>query len=164
MADTLANRIIKALRARLLTILTANGYETNAGATVRHGRLKLDTPELHLAIHGGSATEKEDRGRNRIDSSLVVEISGSVPVPDSDTGGELTEKVIGDVQKAMEQSTGRALNDDGGGVLTRDITPLGRNKGASIKQTSIDKARNEYFMLTYLVTFIRIYGSPDQRV
>jgi len=153
MADPLAEQIIEALRTRLALIRTVNGFATNAGVTVLHGRLRTDTDDLHLACFAGAAGEKEDRGRNRIDVLLQVEVAACVPVPDSDTGGRVVELVIGDIQKALELPA-RSL-----GGIARDLTPLGRQRLAPIEGT-----RNEFVSLTYVVSYFRLYGSPDQRV
>lgn len=163
MADPLSNKIVKVLRARLQMISVANGYETDAGAMVRHGRLKIDAPDLHLAVHAGTGTEKEDPGRNRIDVNLHVLIHGWVPVPDTETAGEITELVIGDVQKAVEKERQRALADDGDGPLARDLIPLGRLTLAPVRGADKSASRNDEFTLTYQVSYTRRYGSPGER-
>lgn len=163
MADSLSKKIIAVLRTRLQTILVSGGFRTDAGSVVRHGGLKTDSPDLHLALYASSGQEREDKGRNRVDVLLQITVRGWVPVPDSDDAGDLTEDVIADVQQALEQNTKRALGDDGNGALARDLTPLGRLTMVPLRGPAHDYSRNDEFTLTYQVGYVRKYGSPDER-
>lgn len=151
-ANPLALDIITDLRARLATISVANGFHTDAGARVLHGRFHKDIPTLHLAIFAGQSTEVEDRARTRVECRLVVEIAAAIPIPASDTGGDVVEKVVADIQTAIETAK-RNLSG-----LASNITPLGRGKTAPI-----DGDPHEYAFLSYAVTYTRAYGRPDLR-
>lgn len=154
MSDPLSQQIIDALIERLSRVRTSNGFRTDAGEVVRHGRLKTDSGKLHLAIFGAAAKETEDPGRNRISVAFQVEIAASAPPPESDEAGRYVELVIADIQEAVEVEKGRTL----GGIAT-GLTPLGRAKLAPI-----EGSKNQFTSLTYMVSYHRLYGSPDRRV
>lgn len=155
MADPIAQEIIEVLRARLRCITRVRKFWTDAGKRVIHGRLRIDNSlGLHIALFAGASKEKEDAGRNRVEVQLFVEIAACVPIDvDDDDQGRDVELVKGDIQKAVETGQ-RNL-----GGIGRDITPVGGGRLAPIP-----KSTNEYVSLTYVVSYHRVYGAPDQRV
>lgn len=98
MADSIRQQIIDAFAARLQTITTGNGYETNLGSNITQYRTE-DWQESELP--GGDITEGEESivasGTDHIFTlplSLAIKVSGAASIAD-------VRKVIADVTKAI---------------------------------------------------------------
>ena len=112
MTDSVAKKILLALRSRLEMITLANGYQTDAGRNVMIGqRLADHRADILPAIRVMRSNEPtiQLQGRRR-DLTFAASVECFV-LADQDNPGLALEDVIADVKKALFLADDRYLQD-----------------------------------------------------
>lgn len=101
---TRRQQLIDLIIARLETISTDNGYETNAGAVVEDWPRRFDDSECPaLGVYDITDNSDKDNRESNIEvHSLTVQVRVFVS---SNTPAAELRQIIGDVQKAIGQNT-----------------------------------------------------------
>lgn len=150
----IALRILRAVVDRLKTIVAGDDFHTSAGSDVSVGWLSQDPATLALSVHGLEERVTPDRVKSRVTASINVVVTARVPLPTTNTDGQLLEQVIADIQKAVENEDDRTL----GGLAQLGITYQGRATAGPPKGSPVSWA-----WLTYQVGYHRTYGDPATR-
>lgn len=108
MADSKSQKIITAIVARLQTVLTANGYQTDIGTSVEDSRPNWDQDELPaISVFEGRTTSQESpQGRRKTVHEMPVMIKVFL---ERGTSAANARTAIADVKKAI-LSTGSEQN------------------------------------------------------
>ncbi len=153
MPDTIAKRIVLAVDARLKTILTGSGFNTDAGNNVYRGRRSFEA--VHLATVPVAVTvfspetEAEDDNRDRIDNDMTVAIEFVAVPQDADNPFDTAQDVLGDIATAVE------LADRTLGGLAVNF----RRAGQTV-QMPADSATVVTGRASYAAVFPDLYGKP----
>ena len=130
------NDIAEALRARLETIRTANGYATEAGQYVYRGRRSLDPGHLPaLVLHEGEDQIQQQSNR-QISAGLPFTIQATARVASADHPNITAHDLVADIQRcifaddlALDGITGQMLyegrtigdREDGSNIITATV-------------------------------------------
>ena len=151
-------RIIEAVGARLESIRTTNGFETDAGLAVYYGPVVLgpdDAKTVIAIIPGdtGTSTASQSAGKKVI--TLPIEIQIAVrdfnPQPGVlETSWLNAEKVLGDVKRAIEAA--ELVDLLAVDVEAGEVVPLRRTEGQSFVGLSAQ----------YQITYTENWGDPTR--
>lgn len=146
MADTIREKIIKAIATKLGTIRTANGYVTEIGTKVDRG-LTLDDPDNLPRIAMFPGREEANKITRAYVCSMNVRVLALFAADDSNPS-ELSEKALGDLVKCVcgEVGVGAELTLDGAltgaavtSVLVNEAIPAGVAASGKIRIQRADK-------------------------
>ena len=99
MAETLREKIIKAYVTRLAGILTASGYNINAGASVYRAQITINPDDLPAIVVWPKPEEsKENYNSNFCDMALRCEVMAAFG---STNASIVQEQMLGDLKKCM---------------------------------------------------------------
>jgi hypothetical protein len=105
MADSIEQKIVSAIVARMQTILTTNGYQTNIGQKVRDWETNWQEEDLPaISVFTGRAASKDvPTGRRKTQHLLPVTIGISLK---RGTTAANARTAISDVKRAIRGGTG----------------------------------------------------------
>jgi hypothetical protein len=115
-----ANDIAEAIKARIETIRTANGYATDIGQTVHRGRRQLETPDT-ATLYEGEEDASKPRAVPYTATAIInftIEACAHCDPDNPDIAGHI---LIADIQRAV-------FSDDNtlSGLLSETIQYAGR--------------------------------------
>lgn len=147
-------RILTAVGTRAASILTAGGYYSNCGATVRYTRRepnKEDLPCTHIWLSERTAEETQNK-RSRATQTITV--ACFVPVVYGDDDEQIGIELLADIQRAIE------LEDSTlGGLLQGSVYGLAWQADEIYQpdegETVVGAA------VTYAIPHIRKSGDPE---
>jgi hypothetical protein len=146
MPDTIRQRIITSLDARLKTILVANGYQTDVGANIFDWRAEaLEESDLPALIYRDTLCNTEISNISSYTHRMTVEI---IAVVANDTPMAIIRNIIADIDKAIGV-------DDRWGNLVVLTERTGDESGVEIDDRKYAGCR-----LTVVITF-RTLGWND---
>jgi hypothetical protein len=146
MPDTIRQRIITSLDARLKTILVANGYQTDVGANIFDWRAEaLEESDLPALIYRDTLCNTEISNISSYTHRMTVEI---IAVVANDTPMAIIRNIIADIDKAIGV-------DDRWGNLAVLTERTGDESGVEIDDRKYAGCR-----LTVVITF-RTLGWND---
>lgn len=153
----IALQIVQAVVERLQTIAVADGFHTDAGASVKVGWLSQDPPALGLGVYGRAETAALEPNKTRFNARMDIVCEARVPTPAGDEDGTMLEKVIADIQKAVEDPVHRNL----GGLAIGGVNYKGRDVAGPPKPPLGSPIA--WAWLTYQVVYHRKFGDPASR-
>lgn len=162
MADSIEQKIIGLIVARLGTVLTTNGYATNIGQNVEDSRTDWDQADLPgtSVFEGGVQAVESPRDRRSVIRLMPVTIKTFFEAnSDAATNAALARNVIKDVHKAI-RGTGAQANDY---LAERwpvvDGTPPGLAMETREKSHGIEYAENTFEITGTIVEIEVMYIS-----
>lgn len=151
MADPTRKQILVALKTRLQAITVANGFESNAGSTVRLAdsiELGPDDPDTAIRLIPEPDVVKYLGEQARIDLPVLIAATARASVADPLLA---IESLLGDIKRAVELSD-RTLGGTLGRLrLERGSTEvLDREPGSTVIGVGI----------RYIAPYVEVWGDP----
>lgn len=155
MSESLAERVLCVIEARLRGILQQDGFATSAGRKVFRALRTLEEADLPaLVIWCDGETARGASGNSAsMDMELQITIDAHVAA-DQDCTGKMLERIRADVKRACLVGRG-ALSDEVGavGVLTYTGTDM---------QARSDGGGSEAVAVRFTASYREAYGDPTQ--
>lgn len=135
MADTIRERIIQSIAARLAVISVANGYNTGMGTNVLRARRNPGPHELPCAVVWPQPETAQRRVGGRVTLSMPVRVEGIAAYGVS-TPSVVAEKIMGDLVLCLTSHVSAAISafaSGGTGLVTVTSAGHGLSAGDEVR-------------------------------
>lgn len=120
--DSIRQRIVDAIVARMQTILTANGYATNIGTTVEDWRTNWQQEELPaISVCDTTAEVQPAEGSNPRRTIFAMPVQIRVYAEKDETGAANIREMLKDVNRAIRQDDRWMVDGVGLVMITRPL-------------------------------------------
>lgn len=150
MADSIREKISKALETRLKTIRVSSGYSEDFGFNVNRAKRSYSDDELPaITLWLGSESVKNEYGNDKRTLIIDIELMNLISDAETLTNDALANKLIADIQKCMG-TYDQSLMDLIEGVQETSTEPIYPDSGSEIITARI----------TYEIKYLTVKGDP----